>query len=104
MREQSFVSNDYRTLLQNGFNHKRSGNVCFIYQPGWMDHGDKGTTHGAGYNYDTHIPIIFYGQGIRKGESYSYTTITQIAPTICELLKINQPSATLAEPLNGFLK
>lgn len=104
MREQNYSGNDYRALIQNGFNHKRSGNVSFIYQPGWMDHGEKGTTHGAGYNYDTHIPIIFYGKGIKKGETYSYTTITQIAPTVCELLKINQPNCTIAQPLNGFLK
>ncbi len=104
MRNQSFEKNDYRTLLQNGYNHKLSGNVCYIYNPAWMDNAEKGTTHGAGYNYDTHVPVIFYGAGIKKGFSFNYTTITQIAPTICELLQINQPNSTIAEPLNGFLK
>lgn len=104
LKEQEFSTNDYRTLLQNGFNHKRSGNVCFIYEPAWMDHSDKGTTHGAGYNYDTHVPLIFYGNGIKTGNSYSYTTITQIAPTVCELLQINQTNSTIAEPLNGFFR
>lgn len=96
--------NDMLSLLQNGYNHKMSGNVAVIYQPGWMDHGQKGTTHGSGYNYDTHVPIVFYGAGIKKGESFNYVSITQIAPTICELLRINQPSATSAEPLNNYFK
>jgi predicted AlkP superfamily pyrophosphatase or phosphodiesterase len=104
LKYEPFVKNDYRALLQNGYNQKLSGNVCFIYNPAWMDNGDKGTTHGAGYNYDTHVPVIFFGNGIKKGETYSYTTITQIAPTISELLKINQPNATVAEPLNNYFK
>jgi phosphopentomutase len=69
-----------------------------------MDHGDKGTTHGAGYNYDTHVPVIFFGSGIKKGSSWNYTTITQIAPTVCELMRINQPNSTVAQPLNDFFR
>ncbi|MBX3163731.1 MAG: alkaline phosphatase family protein [Bacteroidetes bacterium] len=104
MKEQAFENNDYRALLQNGYNHKLSGNVCFIYQPAFMDNAAKGTTHGTGYNYDTHVPIIFFGNGIKKGESFDYISITQIAPTVCELLRINQPNSTIAKPLNGFFK
>jgi predicted AlkP superfamily pyrophosphatase or phosphodiesterase len=99
-----FEKNDYRALLQNGYNHVMSGNVCFIFRPAWMDYADKGTTHGAAYNYDTHVPLLFYGKGIKKGFTFSYTTITQIAPTVSELIQINQPNATIAEPLNGFFK
>ncbi|MES2679891.1 MAG: alkaline phosphatase PafA [Bacteroidota bacterium] len=97
-------SNNYLALLQNGYSQKLSGNVAFIYEPAWMDHADKGTTHGAGYNYDTHVPLLFFGSGIKKGDSYNYTTITQIAPTVCELLQINQPNSTIAEPLNEFFR
>lgn len=104
LKNASFEKNDFRALLQNGYNHKLSGNIALIYQPGWMDHGEKGTSHGTSYNYDTHIPIIFYGNGIKKGESLNYITITQIAPSICELLKINQTNSTIAEPLNGYFK
>jgi predicted AlkP superfamily pyrophosphatase or phosphodiesterase len=100
----SFEKGDYRALLQNGYNHVMSGNVCYIMNPAWMDYAPKGTTHGAAYNYDTHVPLLFYGKGIKKGFSYSYTSITQIAPTVCELLQLNQPNATTAEPLNNHFK
>ena len=102
LKNESFEKTDYRGLLQNGFNHTLSGNVCFIYNPAWMDYAEKGTTHGAGYNYDTHVPLIFFGNGIKKGNTYHYVSITQIAPTVCELIKINQPNSTIAEPLNVF--
>ncbi|MDP1799793.1 MAG: alkaline phosphatase family protein [Bacteroidota bacterium] len=104
LKNEAFEKNDLRSLLQNGYNHKLSGHVAFAYSPAWMDYAEKGTTHGAGYNYDTHVPVLFYGNGIKKGETYTYTTITQIAPTICELLKINQPNSTMSEPLNNFFK
>ena len=104
LKTQSFYKNDYASLLQNGYNHKLSGNVCYIYNPAWMDYSEKGTTHGAGYNYDTHVPIIFYGNGIKKGNYFQYVSITQIAPTICELLQINQTNGCISDPLNEFFK
>jgi predicted AlkP superfamily pyrophosphatase or phosphodiesterase len=104
LKYNSFENNDYKALLQNGYNHKLSGNVCFIFNPAWMDFAEKGTTHGAGYNYDTHVPVLFYGNGIKKGSSFNYIGITQIAPTICELLQINQPNGCVSNPLNDFFK
>lgn len=99
MKFGSYDLRDFRTLLQNGYNHKLSGDVCFIYEPGWIDHESKGTTHGSGYVYDTHVPLLFFGNGIKKGESYNYTSITQIAPTICDYLKIAQPNGCISNSL-----
>lgn len=104
MKYTAFENNDYKALLQNGYNHKLSGNVCYILNAAWMDYAEKGTTHGAGYNYDTHVPVLFYGNGIKKGSSFNYINITQIAPTICELLQINQPNGCTSNPLNDFFK
>lgn len=104
LRNAAFENNDYRTLLQNGYNHKLSGNIAYVYAPAWMDYSEKGTTHGAGYNYDTHVPVIFYGSGINKGESLDYVTITQIAPTVCELIRINQTNGCTSKPLNAYFR
>lgn len=104
LKNEAYSGNDFRTLLQNGYNHKRSGHVAFIYQPGWMDYSEKGTSHGSAYNYDTHVPVIFYGHGIKTGMSFDYISITQIAPSVCELLEINQPNSTTSPPLNAFFK
>ena len=104
LKQEAFTGAEPRALLQNGYNHQRSGNVAFVYRPGWMDHGQTGTTHGAGYDYDTHVPLIFFGNGVRQGETLDYTTITQIAPTIAELIRINRPNGTSSKPLNGSFK
>ncbi|MDG1014067.1 MAG: alkaline phosphatase family protein [Flavobacteriaceae bacterium] len=79
-------------LLQNGYNQKLSGDVLFSLQPGVIVYGPKGTTHGSGYSYDTHVPLLFYGNGIKNGVSYEFTNVTDIAPTISALLGISFPS------------
>jgi predicted AlkP superfamily pyrophosphatase or phosphodiesterase len=104
-REQLIASNDkHAQLLLNGYHDAISGDVVFLLLPAWMDHGRKGTTHGSGYNYDTHVPLLFYGAGIPKGETYKQVFITQIAPTVCELMKIHQPSCSYSELLMELLR
>tara|TARA_Y100000385_G_scaffold34253_1_gene32155 strand:- start:2472 stop:4106 length:1635 start_codon:yes stop_codon:yes gene_type:complete len=79
-------------LLQNGYNQKLSGDILFALQPGVIVYGPKGTTHGSGYSYDTHVPLLFYGNKVNKGVSYEPTNVTDIAPTISALLGISFPS------------
>lgn len=97
-----FDAFDTKSRLQNGYNFKLSGHICYTLKPGWMDHGDKGTTHGSGYDYDIHVPLILYGNGINIGEVLDYCSIDQIAGSISELLKINRPSACTAKLLPGL--
>ncbi|HSC35125.1 MAG TPA: alkaline phosphatase PafA [Thermodesulfobacteriota bacterium] len=92
-----------RHLVENGYNRKRSGDVIVIMEPGWIEYkskfGKKGTTHGAPYDYDTHVPLIFYGRNIKKGESIRPVYINDIAPTVSALLKIPYPNGTTGNPL-----
>jgi phosphopentomutase len=81
-----------------------SGHVLYTVRPGYMDHGPTGTTHGSGYDYDVHVPVVFYGAGIKKGESVKPVTITQIAPTVCELLRINRPNGCSADPIADIFR
>ena len=80
--------------LQQGYNQKLSGDVLLIPNPATISSGRTGTTHGSGYNYDTHVPIIFYGKGIKKGNLKRKVSITDIVPTLSNLLKISFPNGT----------
>ena len=90
-------------LLQMGFNHKASGDVLFVLEPAWLAGGQRGTTHGSGYTYDTHVPIAFYGWGIKPGTSSTYTTVTDIAPTLSVLLKIKFPNGATGQPIKEIV-
>ena len=59
----------------------------------------KGTSHGTGYAYDTHVPMLWFGNSIRKGNSVRKVSVTDIAPSIAQILNISYPSGTTGEPL-----
>jgi arylsulfatase A-like enzyme len=79
--------------VANGFNRKRSGDVWVITKPfSFFVEGGLPTTHGSAYNYDTHVPVIFFGSGVRTGRYNSACTPSDIAPTLAALLGVEQPS------------
>ena len=90
--------------LQQGYNPKFSGDVLMIPYPATLNYGRKGTSHGSGYSYDTHVPLIFYGNGIKKGVSKKTYKIIDIAPTISNLLKIESPNGTSGNIIEEVLK
>ncbi len=89
-------------LLQNGFNQKRSGDVILVNDSAFISYGRTGSTHGSGLNYDTHVPLLFFGKGIKHGQTLQKTIITDIAPTMSALLGISFPNGSTGQPL-GFV-
>jgi len=84
-----------KTMATNGYNQKRSGDIQFIFKPQWFDGGATGTTHGTWNPYDTHIPLLWFGWGIKQGKTYHEVYMTDIAPTLAALLKIQMPNASI---------
>ncbi len=93
-------------LVQNGFNPRLSPDVAFLFQSGYMDSYYKrgGTTHGTPYNYDTQVPLLFFGKNISKGKTYRRVEITDIAATMAALLKLQQPSGCIGNPIVEILE
>lgn len=97
------LKNESANLIQNGFYKQRSGDVALLLEPGWMQWSHTGTTHGTSYNYDTHVPLLWYGWHINHGSSAVPVSITDIAPTISDLLNISQPNATTGKVISDML-
>ena len=91
-------------ILQNGYNQKRSGDILMVLKPGTISYGVTGSTHGSPQIYDTHVPLLFYGKGIRKGSTTVRTVIPDIAPTISALLGIAFPNGTTGTPITKVLQ
>ncbi|MEM8508175.1 MAG: alkaline phosphatase PafA [Bacteroidota bacterium] len=91
-------------LIQQGWHQKRSGDVVFVQRPGFIAYPPTGSTHGSPMIYDTHIPLLFYGAGIQKGETVERTEIPDVAPTIAALLGIAFPNGTTGSPIAEVLK
>ncbi len=92
---------DIKTLIVNGYNEKRSGDFEILYNPGWLEEYDKGTTHGTPYAYDTHIPLVWMGWKIKHAEDHSDIHMTDIAPTLAALLRIQEPSGSVGKVIKG---
>ncbi len=91
---------DSRVL--RSFNPQRSGDLEIVLNPFWI-RSASGTTHGSPYNYDTHIPLIFMGPGIKPGRYYKAAALNDAAPTIAALLDIEMPSGSLGRILDEII-
>jgi len=100
----TYFSTGVEELLQNGYNQKRSGDVLIVHNPAVISYSKTGSTHGSGRNYDTHVPLLFYGAGINQGSTFEKTQIIDIAPTMSALLGISFPNASTGKPLTEILK
>ena len=94
-----FFENGIEAMLQKGFHQKRSGDVLYVLEPAVISYPKTGSTHGSGFNYDTHVPLLFFGNGIKKGSSVARTEITDLAPTISALLNISFPNGAIGKPI-----
>ncbi|MFN5425901.1 MAG: alkaline phosphatase PafA [Bacteroidota bacterium] len=92
-----------REMYANGFHPSRSGDISFIPKPGYFIGGSTGTTHGSPFQYDTHIPLLWYGWGIKKGSSNKMVYMTDIAPTVAALLRIQAPNGNVGNVLDDAL-
>ena len=73
----------------------RSGDLIVMQKPYWLfgvSAHDLGfglsTDHGSPYNYDTRVPVILMGAGVRRGEYQTAATPADIAPTLAFLCAI----------------
>jgi arylsulfatase A-like enzyme len=98
--ETQVSSRDQKNPVVNGFNPTFSGDIAFDLLPGYLpNYLKKGTTHGSIYNYDTHVPLIFFGWHIPARTINTPVFVIDIASTIADLIKITEPSASIGIPI-----
>lgn len=85
----------------NGYHMKRSGVIQIVVEPQWYEGSPRstGTTHGTWSSFDSHIPLVFMGWGIKHGVSNKTVNITDIAPTLAALLHVMEPNGSIGTPI-----
>lgn len=94
------IPEEVKYRIVNGYNRERSGDVQIVLKPNFYTHGMKGTDHGAWNLYDTHIPLVFMGWGIKHGATTKRTFMTDIAPTIGALIHVQAPNGCVGQPIS----
>lgn len=104
------ADNEWKDMLRKGFELHRSGSILFILEPGYLPKetdnpkAHLGTSHGSSFNYDTHVPLLWYGAGIPSVDIFRPLQIVDIAPTLTHILKLQRSGAMTGNPIVEILK
>jgi len=102
--QEASIPEPIKQRIINGINRQRSGDIQLISHDSMLPPYSKtGTTHSVWNSYDAHIPLIFMGWGIKHGESNKPYFMTDIAPTVSSLLKIQFPSGNVGNPITEVI-
>lgn len=103
------VGTEIQQKVARGYDYHRSGDLVYVLQANYLaKHSESssknGTTHGSPYSYDSHVPLLFFGNGIESLEYLKRVEITDICPTICTLLELQFPNGNQGEVIDEVLK
>lgn len=87
------------TMIMNGYLASRAPDLVIIQDPFYL-FGATGTSHGTPFNYDSHVPVIFMGNGIRSGHYYNRIAVNDIAPTLSAIAGALEPSGSQGRVLS----
>lgn len=89
--------------VQNGYYPKHSGDVVVSLMPGWIEEaGNTVSLTGSLYEYDTHVPLLWYGAGIGRQTVQTPVEMTDVAPTLARMLGISRPDAATGREIDVF--
>lgn len=77
--------------MRLSYHAPRSGDVVAVLRPYFIDRPNTGTTHGAPYDYDTHVPLAWFGVGVSAGRWVERVGVDDLAPTLAHLLGVPRP-------------
>lgn len=86
-------------LLRRSYYPPRDRDVVFVLKPYYIIRTPSGTTHGMPYDYDRHVPQLWFGAGVPAGVHLERVGIDDIAPTMSSLLGLPPPPEALGRAL-----
>ena len=87
-RFQSLLADSLRDPVARRWSHQLLPNApvaIVITLDSLSSWGGNVASHGSSYDYDSHVPIIFYGAGIKPGRYGEFVRTVDIAPTLAAI-------------------
>lgn len=100
---------EWGQMIQKGFDFERSGEVIFMLHPGYLSkaidepRAHTGTSHGSAFNYDTHVPLLWYGANVPVQNTFRPIQIVDVAPTLIHLMNLQRTGAMTGIPILELL-
>jgi predicted AlkP superfamily pyrophosphatase or phosphodiesterase len=94
------ITDPIERRVLHGFYPLRSGDLIIVTDPFkyFVEYAIT-ATHGSPYSYDTHVPVILMGAGIKRGRYFQSAAPTDIAPTLAAVLRVQPPSNSVGRIL-----
>ena len=93
--------------MMTAFNVDLSGDVFVVQKPYWYLFAapfQYATTHGSPYDYDSRVPLILMGPGVKAGRYTTKASVYDIAPTVATLMRVSSPSLSVGRVLHEALE
>lgn len=97
-------ANGIMVKFQNSYNQRRSGDVIINLEPGWVERNGSISSGNSAYDYDTHVPLIWYGWKIKRKSILSPVNMNDIAPTLSTLLGTTWPNGAMGTPIKEIVE
>ncbi len=106
--ESGEFSNGNLKKFQNSYQQKRSADIFINLSPGWCEKPyyrdeQRMFSYNSTYQYDIHVPLIWYGWKVKRKRINTFSEPIDIAPTIANFLMCSWPNATQGKPLNDII-
>ena len=84
----------YLDAMRKSFDPTRAAQLQIVLKPNWIfSYRPGGSTHGSPYNYDTHVPLLFWGPGyVGQGEMKERAEVVDLAPTLAAIAGLPAPA------------
>lgn len=103
LQSSNFTSGLFQKF-QNSYNQRRSGDIIINFEPGWVERNGSVTSAGSPYNYDTHVPLIWYGWKMKRRQILTPVNMSDIAPTIATLIGTSWPNGATGTPIKEIIE
>lgn len=89
--------------VRNGYHPQRSPDLFPVAERFWV-FGSERAGHGSPYEYDAHVPVIFWGAGVKAGRYERRIAANDIAPTLAGLLGVKPPPQSSGHALAELVR
>jgi Type I phosphodiesterase / nucleotide pyrophosphatase len=98
------TTDKFLRMLRRAYNPEVSGQVGIVVKPYHIFFGTTGTTHGSPHFYDTQVPLLVFGPGVKPGIYRERVEPLSAAPILARALGIPPPAKATAEVPGGLFE
>lgn len=102
--ENNDFSRGHYGMIRNSYDPVRSGDIIINLKPAWVENGKYVTNHNSPYEYDSHVPLIWYGWTVNRASVTRKINMNEIAATLSSLCRVQVPNACVGDPMTELFR